>query len=237
MTGLDLVSGSLRVLGVLATNEQPTAAEANNALQSLNDMIDSWSNERLTIYSIVREVFALVGGQQTYTFGSGGNFNSARPVLIENALLQLPGSNPIVEIPVDILNKDQYSGALIKTLMSAFPLCLYNDDSFPLANINVYPVPSAACNLVLYSAKPLTQIASLTTTIILPPGYQRAIKYNLVIDLAPEYGRPVKPEVVEIANSSKASIKRRNSKTLYLQVDDALRPRPAVFNWYTGGVR
>ncbi|MES2355609.1 MAG: hypothetical protein V4568_14665 [Pseudomonadota bacterium] len=235
MTGLDLLSGSLRLIGVLAANETPSSTEANNALESLNLMIDSWSNERLLINSIVREVFALVGGQQTYTFGTGGNFNSSRPMLIETALLQIPSTTPVVEIPVGILNKDQYAAETIKTLAATYPRCLYNDDNYPLANINVWPVPSAVCSLVFYSVKPLTTIAALTTTISVPLGYQRALKYNLALELAPEYGKTVSPEVIGIAVSSKADIKRMNSKPSYLRVDDALQAKPAGWNWYTGG--
>lgn len=234
MTGLQLICGSLRVLGVLAEGETPSAQSANDALQSLNDMLDSWSNESLVISSILREVFALVGGQQTYTFGVGGNFNSVRPMSIENALLQLPGSNPVVERQVGILNKDQYAAETIKTLTSTLPLFLYSDDNYPMANISVWPVPSAACNLVLYSAKPLTNIATLNTALSLPPGYQRTLKFNLAIDLAPEYGRQVSPEVAAIASASKASVKRTNSKPRYLKVDGALRSGPAAWNWMTG---
>lgn len=234
MTGQEMVSASLRLIGALAANETPGASEAASALQALNDMLDSWSNERLTIFSIVREVFSLTAGKQTYTMGAGGDFATTRPMKIENAVIQLSVNSPTVEIPMRILNKDQYAGIIVKTVESSYPLYLYNDDAFPLANVSVWPVPSATCSAALYSSKPLSNISTLTTALSFPPGYQEAIKFNLAIRLAPEYGRQVPDAIAAIAMESKANIKRMNIKPYYLQVDDALRSKPAVFNWMTG---
>lgn len=234
MTGLDLISSSLRLLGVLASGETPSANESNDALAVLNDMIDSWSTERLLIYTTTREVFPLVQGQQTYTIGPTGNFNTSRPQRVETALLQLNSNSPVLELPMKILNQAQYAAILLKTNTSTYPLYLYVDGAFPLNNISVYPVPTAANNIVLYSWKPLSEIASLTTVITLPPGYSRAMRYNLAIDLAPEFGKQLQPEMIEIAAQAKSGIKRMNSGPHYLQVDNALRGKSAVWNWMTG---
>lgn len=234
MTGQDLLTSSLRILGVLASGESPSANEANDGLVSLNSLIDSWSNESLLITSRVREVFPLVPSQQTYTMGVGGNFNTSRPQAIENALIQLTSNNPVIEIPMGILNKDQYAGVTLKTLLSTYPLYIYCDENYPLANISVYPVPQTNNNLVLYSWKPLTNVASLTTALSLPPGYERALRYNLAIDLAAEYGRQVPEVAAAIATEAKAAIKRMNIGPQYLQVDDALMAKPSVWNWMTG---
>lgn len=234
MTGLDLISAALRLIGVLASGESPSASEATDGLSSLNDMIDSWSNENLLIPSKVREVFPLVVGQQTYTWGTGGNFNSPRPQKIEQALIQIVAYTPPLELPMKILNQEQFAGILLKTLTSTYPMYIYCDNAYPLANVNVWPVPGQGDNLVFYSWKPLTEIATLTTQISLPPGYQRALRYALAVELAPEYGRAVSPAVSETADVAVASIKRMNWQPNYLRVDNALIPLPSVWNWMTG---
>lgn len=234
MTALDLISSSLRLLGVLATGENASASEAKDGLVSLNDLIDSWSTQNLLIPNKVSETFPLVVGQKTYTMGAGGNFNTSRPQRIENALIQFTGNNPVLDMPMKLLNQDEYSSILLKTQESTFPMYLYSDNAYPLTNISVWPVPDAANNIVLYSWKPLASLAALTTSPSLPPGYGRALRYNLAVELAPEYGKQIPPSVEAIAMESKAEIKRMNFAPQYLQVDRALRAKPAVWNWLTG---
>jgi hypothetical protein len=62
------------------------------------------------------------------------------------------------------------------------------------------------------------------------------LRYNLAIELAPEYGKEPSETTLGIAIQSKAKIKRMNSKPLYLKTDSALQTRGHVFNWLTGEV-
>ncbi len=235
LTAGQLIAASLRIIGVLASGEDPGATEQSEALVALNDMIDGWSNENLLIPAKVREVFPLVINQQTYTMGIGGNFNTTRPQKIENCLIQLATNSPVLEIPMMILTKDEFAAIIIKTLTSTFPLYMYPDGNFPLDNLNFWPIPDTSVNsVVLYSWKPLVDLATITTSIILPPGYQRALKYGLAVELADEYGKTLPETVIAKAIESKATIKRMNYVPHFLQVDKEIRAKPAVWNWLTG---
>lgn len=234
MIALDLITGALRLLGVTASGESISANEASDALSSLNDLLDSWSTQSLLIPNRVREVFPLVSGQQSYTMGTGGNFNTARPMRIEHALLQVTSVSPALELPIKILTEDQFAGILIKTLNSTYPLYAYAEGTFPLETLNVWPVPNQVNNIVLYSWKQLANLTSLATVLNLPPGYNRALKHHLAIELAPEFGRSVAPEIVAVADAAIADIKRMNFKPSYMTVDNALTATPAVWNWMTG---
>jgi hypothetical protein len=234
MTVSDLINGSLRLLGVLASGEVPTANEQTDALSAFTLLLDSMSTESLLIYTKVREVFALTSGQQTYTWGVGGNFNSARPQKIENAAVQAFGTNPVAELPVRIVNQDQYARLIVKTVRSSVPVYLYNDDANPLANISLWPVPNVGINLVIYSWKALSTYATINTSVALPPGYLRMLKYNLAVELAPEFGVVAPEDVIAIALQAKRNIKRMNSKPIYLGTDPALGSTKGAFNWLTG---
>lgn len=234
-TARDLLSSSLRLIGVLASGESAGASEATDGLSTLNDLIDSWSTEQLLIPNKVRETFSLSAGTQSYTMGSGGTFNTSRPMKIEDALIQIPGASPATEIPIRILNKDEYTQIIQKTSQSTIPSCVFPDYAYPLATLYFWSVPDQVVTAVLNSWKPLSQLANLSTSLSLPPGYLRALRFSLAIDLAPEYGRPVSAEVAGIAAESKSAIKRMNSLPLYLQVDEALRAKPAAWDWRTGG--
>jgi hypothetical protein len=240
LTASQIITRALQLIGVLASGESLGATDGADALVTLNNMIDSWSNEQLLIPAIIREVFPLVVGQQTYAMGPAGtgttpDFITSRPQRIENALLQYSSVSPVMEIPMQMLNQDEYANVLIKSLSSTIPLNLYVDGSYPLNNLNVWPVPQVAYNIVLYSWKPLANIASLTTAVTVPPGYLEAIEYSLAIRLASPYGKQVPEVVAAVATDSKATIKRMNIRPVYLRVDKAIVSRPAVWDWRTGG--
>jgi len=58
---------------------------------------------------------------------------------------------------------------------------------------------------------------------VLPPGYKRALKYGLFIELAPSYQIQIPEEVVMLAATSKQSIDRQNLQINTLQTSNATR--------------
>ena len=60
------------------------------------------------------------------------------------------------------------------------------------------------------------------------------LRYNLAVELAPEYGRPLSEQVAIGATKSMAAIKRMNSKPLYLKTDAPVARKTRTFNWLTG---
>ena len=47
----DQINGALRLIGMLAEGETPSAATSADSLTALNQMIDSWNTERLSVFS------------------------------------------------------------------------------------------------------------------------------------------------------------------------------------------
>lgn len=236
MTGRELVSAALRLIGASAPGESLSAGEATDGLAALNRMLGSWSNDNLLVPYRVREEFSLVAGQQSYTIGVSGNFNTARPMAIENAFLLDESQSPAFERLINVLNQDRWAEISIKGLESEVPTDLFMNDAFPQATIYIYPKPTAVKKLVLFSLKPISTM-TLDTVISFPPGYERALIFNLAIDLAPEYGRTVADTVVNGATESKAAIQRTNIKPTYLAADPALLQQRGLFNILTGGIQ
>lgn len=238
MTGNDLIASSLRLIGALASGEVPSGAEASNALDILNQMIDSWNAERLTIFSIQRNVQVPAALKQTYTLGTGGDFNIARPPKLERMGVIIL-SNPVqpLELPMEKLSDIGWQSIPVKGIVSTIPLKFWNDNAFPLMNINVWPIPSAQINFTLYVWQALTQFPDLVTDETFPPGYLKALRYNLAVDLAPEFGRTTPQEVLMQAVATKAVIKSINASELNIQsaVDPALvgRGNMRVYDWRT----
>ena len=210
-TALDMIKKSMRLLGVIGLGKTITAQEASDALSSLNSMLESWSLERLFVYQIYEEVVSWTSGQSSRTIGSGGNFNTTRPTRIGNGFTRI--SN--IDYPYQVIDKDEYDAIANKTTQSSYPDVIYYDNTATLGVLKAYPVPNATVSVHLNTWKQLQQFAALTTDLAMPPGYQRAIEYNLPIEIQGEYPDMKVPEsVIEIARQSKATIKAMNSPTL-----------------------
>ena len=76
--------------------------------------------------------------------------------------------------------------------------------------LTVWPVPNETQTLVLYYAEPVAQFPDLGTAVALAPGYARALRTNLALELAPEFGRVVDPVMLAQARESLADVKRQN---------------------------
>ncbi len=230
----DLIKGSLRLIGAIASGETPTADEEQDALLALNDMVENWNLEGLMVYTINREEFALVPGQQSYTMGVGGNFNTNRPLRIDQAYMKILNTGPSTELPIDLVTDDEWAAITVKSTTSSIPRKLWNRNDFPLTHLDLWPVPSAANVLVLYTWDQIGAFSSANAAISLPPGYAKALRYNLAVELAPEYGKEPGVVVASIARDSKEDIKRINAVPQYMDVDPALMPAQRTFNWLTG---
>lgn len=229
----DLIKGSLRLIGAIAQGETPSSNASADALSALNDMLESWSNDGFLIYHQVIESLTLTASTASYTIGSSGAFNTTRPVRIANALVKQSGSND--EIPIRIYNEDEWAQISDKTLTSILPQGIYYDPNFALGLIYVWPVPSANGTLILCSDKPLTTYSLISEDVTLPPGYKKALRYNLAMELAPEYGKAISQDIATQAVESKALIMRSNTKPVYMRSDVfGLVGDEKQFNIHTG---
>lgn len=228
-TAISLITKALRGIQVLGIDENASADMASNALDSLNDMLSTWSIERLMIYQLVLENFPFVLGQTDYTIGPTGNFNTSRPTTIQNAYVRFQG----LDYPVGILTTLQYDNIALKTQPDQVPLYMLVDQGYPLSTLKFWPTPNtAAASIYLESTKEFTNFATLTTNINFPPGYQRAITRNLSVELAPEYGVPLSQVIVLQAESSKKWIKRINYEPIILDIDNAIPRGARIYDIY-----
>ena len=75
-TALDLITGALRNINALEAGETPNATDSADALQILNDLMESWSQDGLTLYGSNENILTLTPGKYQYTIGNytGGTF-------------------------------------------------------------------------------------------------------------------------------------------------------------------
>jgi hypothetical protein len=208
-TAAELIDGSLRLLGVLAEGETPSAAVMQDSIMAMNQMIQSWDTERLSVFSTQDQVFTWPANVLSRTLGPTGDFVGNRPIEIDDATYFKDPSSGL-SFGVKLINQQQYDGIAFKTVTSTYPQVLWVNNTFPDIEMYVYPVPIKALEWHIISVQTLDEVSSVATDIYFPPGYLRAFRYNLACELAPEFGVEPSPQVQRIAMSSKRNIKRVN---------------------------
>lgn len=205
-TARDIINAAYRKINVLGQGSTLTSEEANDALTEMNDMIAMWSTQGALIYTETKETFTLTGAL-SYTIGTGGDFSTDIPVDIMAAHVTYADN----DYPLQIIDSREYSSITDKD-QSGTPRQLYFDSNYPLANIYLWPVNYSGTTLTLFSQKPLTEFASLTTDVSMPPEYRTALVHNLAVRMAPEYEREASMTVKGIAKKSLDLIKAQNKK-------------------------
>jgi hypothetical protein len=229
----DIINGSLRLLGVLAEGETPSADTSNDALVAMNQMIDSWNTERLAVYATQDQVFTWPVGQLSATLGPSGSFVGNRPVLVDDATyFKDPGTG--VSYGIKLINRQQYDGIAVKTVTSTYPQVLLVNMTHPDIELFIYPVPLRALEWHFISVEELTQPATLATELHFPPGYLRAFRYNLACELAPEFGVEPSPTVSRIAMTSKRNLKRINNPDDIMSMPYSIVATRQRYNIYAG---
>jgi hypothetical protein len=231
-TAGDQINRALRLLGVLAEGETPSASVSQDSLTALNQMIDSWNTERLSVFSTQDQVFLWPAGVINRTLGPTGDFVGNRPILLDDSTYYV-GNNG-VSYGIKFINQQQYDGIAVKTVTSTFPQVIFVNNTFPDIEMFVYPKPTQALTWHFISVEELTQPATLATTLAFPPGYLRAFTYNLAMEIAPEFGVEPSPQVQRIAMTSKRNLKRINNPDDVMSMPYAIVATRQRFNVYAG---
>lgn len=213
-TATEIIGQALGLLGVKDPVEAVNGTEAANCLVRLNGLLDSWRTESLSAYSLAR-VSASVAAA-TATIGPAGTFVLAsRPVRLELGCFFTAGG---VDYPIDPIGADRFNAIPVKTNGGRGPSVVYIDEAWPAATLYFYPVPASAVTVTLLVQTQITAFADLTTSYSFPPGYARAMAFDLALEMAPEYQVAVTPLLMRRAEGAKRSVTRLNSRVPVLKL-------------------
>ena len=232
-TAGDQINRALRLIGVLAEGETSSASVMQDSLTAMNQMIDSWNTERLSVFSTQDQIFTWPAGFINRTLGPSGNFQGNRPILLDDATYYRdPSTN--VSFGIKMINQQQYDGIAVKTVTSTYPQVLFINMTDPDVDMYIYPKPTRDLEWHFISVEELSQPANLATTLAFPPGYLRAFTYNLAMEIAPEFGVEPSPQVQRIAMTSKRNLKRINNPDDVMSMPYSLIATRQRFNVYAG---
>lgn len=211
----DITTRALRLLQVKEAGEPINDDEANDGLEVINNLIDSWALENLMLTARVQHSISFVSGQTAYTIGSGGNFSVTRPTKIANAFVR---DSQNADWQMIEINNDQYNEIVLKSTNTQYPTKYYYRPTYPLGTIDVWGAPGSGLTFFIEVDSQFTQFATVSTTVALAPGYVRALEYNLAVELAPEYVKnttaPNVQMIIGLADKAKEFIKDVNNKNI-----------------------
>jgi len=232
-TAGELINGALRLIGTLAEGETTSSEASADSLLAMQQMIDSWSTERLSIFTTQEQVFTWPAGSLSRTLGPSGDFVGNRPILLDDSTYFIDPASGI-SYGIKIINQQQYDGIAVKTVTSSYPQVMWINTNYPNVDLHVYPVPTRALEWHFISVDPLTQPVTLSTVLSFPPGYLRAFRYNLACEIAPEFGVEPSPQVQRIAMTSKRNLKRINNPGDVMSIPYSIVGTRQRFNIFAG---
>lgn len=218
-TVADIVKRSMILIGVLESGETPTADEAATGLNHLNDILAELSQDNLLIYGNTLESFTLTGNKNTYTFGTGGDFNSARPERINSMFIRSGNT----DYPLSRISRDAYLALSAKSSTSDIPEVFAFEADYATANVYLYPTPVSAATLWVDSEKLIATYTATTDTVALPEPYLLLLRLMLADSLAGEYGVQIPATQYERLVRLRKIIKRNNQQPM--RVDLGLSQR------------
>lgn len=222
-TALDLITGALRKLGQYAPGETLSAADANDALDTFNGMLDLMSNEQMAVYSNTETIITLTPGKATYSVGLTGDIPIERPLRIVRMYSRLTSTGSTVDFPCQQVAVEQYASIGLKNQPGPWAKVGFYNPSYPLAELILWPVPSQSVEFHLWTETVLSSLLTLNTPLNMPRGYFLGLQYPLAELLAPEYGMAVPPDVRRLSKEFRALLKAQNSNPLAIApVDPAL---------------
>ena len=223
-----ILSRALYDLGVNSLGTPPDAFQATDGLARANALVDSWATQTKISSFISRNLFSITSNVGVYTLGPGGAFNTTQiPPQLTGAGIVFNSSSPPVERPRAVLTPDGFQAIQIKALISQYFTDVYYQRTYTagLATVTLWPIPSdGTIQITLYWRDLLAGFADLVTLYALPQGYERALEYNLAVELMPAYQVPdaMAQKCYARAEDSLKAIKRAYVPLVDLPQDPAL---------------
>ena len=237
---------ALRITGQL---EKPGGGPSPEAIaevsEFLNQMLDSWNIMRNSIYTISELTFNFVSGQYIYNIGPGAQWNGPRPVKIQRIDLIYETMPQILRLPIELVDVDSWAAIRVPNLPNAIPLQCYYDNSYSQApggqtgwgTLYFWPGPMNGFQVEIWAWMGLNSTLGIGDTLFAPPGYARAITYNLAVEILSLYPKRVNVEteqrIMRIAKESKEWVDALNSPSPITAIDQGVMGTKTRnnFNW------
>lgn len=230
-SGSPVITGTTTPSGVIALSD----ITDNQALVPAGTTVLSTTATTVTLSA---NATASSTGLDIFTYTTPGDFKIQRPLRIRSSFTRVTTSAAAgLDYWFDVVSLDRYNEIGLKSVPGPWPyLCAYQP-TFPLATLWVYPNPSIAGQVFLFTDLILSEFPDLTTPVNLPQGYNRSLKKLLGLELCPLFGKTPSPQLILQAKEAKDLLKDQNaSPVVTLRYDsDLVRSRHTDAGWIIQG--
>jgi hypothetical protein len=213
---------ALRKIRVLAAGETIETADCTEVSDELRRMLDAWRLENLMIVSTNIESFDLDSSKNTYTIydDPAADFETPRPVAVLSATLR-DGSGR--GWPLAPMTSQEWSESSSRSIQ-AQPSRFYYHAAHPIASVRLDAMPDTAWPTIELTMDGPFEISTVEEdwddAIVLAPGYENAIIYNLAVAVHEDFGVPLPKTTGALAMGHKKLIKRANFEVPTLDTDE-----------------
>lgn len=226
-TATEIITESMRTIGMLSAGEVPNADDAEMCRVALNTMLDGWNLPSFTLYTTTDGTASLSTG--SLTIGPSQTINVTRPVRIEEGSYSRLDS---IDYEMHGVSEAEFNQISLKSLGGFVPRVFWYDPGASTGTIYYWPVPTAAVVVHHPLLLQFSAFADLTTDYVLPQGYKRAIVFNLALEVAPHFGVAPTPFLGAQASNALRMVKRANA--VVPQLESARRAVGVLEGFYSG---
>lgn len=202
-----IISASLRTLGVIGAGDQPTPEDFQNCAQALNLYIKQLQTKGLPLWKYVDLNVPMVVNQYIYLLGPTGDVVCDRPLRVLMAFIRNPQGNDTV---LQQVSRQEYMSLGVKTSQGT-PNQFYYDPQLDNGKLFLYNVPNGTGYTVhLQVQSPISDVTNPASTPEFPSEWFNCLKFGLADQLALEYG---------VSAQVRAELSRRADKYLEEMTD------------------
>lgn len=224
---IEIITRSMRLIGVLSEGETPNAQESSDCLFALNGLMGSLGNSPQMIFARTNQALPLVANTSSYTIGPSGGLVTTRPIeVLEASNLLYQG----VTYPLVKWTLPDYQQITVTT-SGGIPTGFYAQMDMPNITLTFWPVPAAAMTFNMWSDKQITEFTSLTQQLVMPPGYDRALAFILAVEVAPEFQVEPSPNLLRLCAQARRLVKRTNTEVPRLTMPYGIPDNNTYLDW------
>lgn len=251
-TASDIITDAMiEALGI-SVGEPIAADEMAFGLRTLNRMMGMYSIIRSFCYDLSAPVYAFNAVKNNWTIGPiGADFTGPRPTRVLSARLIVTGTSPLIYLPIDVIEEDEWNMLTVRAIPTAIPSRLFYDSGYTSVGLTAgvpnpgygtlwfYGQPRSGYQVELTIPLQLTNFTALSGAgayFIFPPGAEEWIVTTLAERLSTSYRRPISQDLKDRARKARAAWVALNSKSPVSASDYPGGGRGGDgWNWLSGG--